>query len=340
MRKLMLGLLLVLLVAGCGGSRNAPKPAGQAKAGPGGADYAHASMRQTTVGGGGDKAWIFEPADPAPEQAPVIVLLHGWGNWGPVVYKQWITHLVRRGNIVIHPKYQTNHLTLPIHMTANAVKGVRAALAELKKDGHVHFDGEHFAVAGHSLGGVIAANLAATAEETGLPQPLAVMCALPGDPKLARFSQQLNRTINVELASIMVDYAAIPQGTLLLVIVGDRDKVVGDATAKVLWQRVQHLPAADRDYVAFQSDDHGRPKLKAIHVTPAAPTAGSLMDYTKSTTNAFDYYGTWKLLDGLTDAAFYGRNRAYALGNTPEQRYMGTWSDGTPVKELFVLDKE
>jgi hypothetical protein len=56
------------------------------------------------------------------------------------------------------------------------------------------------------------------------------------------------------------------------------------------------------------------------------------------TLDALDFYGTWKLLDGLTDAAFYGRNRNYALGNTPEQRFMGTWSDGVAVKELMVID--
>ena len=41
----------------------------------------------------------------------------------------------------------------------------------------------------------------------------------------------------------------------------------------------------------------------------------------------------------LTDAAFHGRNREYALGNTPQQRYMGAWSDGRPVRELIVLDR-
>jgi hypothetical protein len=55
--------------------------------------------------------------------------------------------------------------------------------------------------------------------------------------------------------------------------------------------------------------------------------------------NALDYYGTWKLFDGLIDAAFTGKNRDYALGNTPQQRFMGVWSDGVPVKELKVTDK-
>lgn len=52
--------------------------------------------------------------------------------------------------------------------------------------------------------------------------------------------------------------------------------------------------------------------------------------------NALDYYGTWKLLDGLVDAVFHGIHREYVLGDPPEQRFMGLWSDGVPVRELRV----
>ena len=36
--------------------------------------------------------------------------------------------------------------------------------------------------------------------------------------------------------------------------------------------------------------------------------------------------------------AFDGEWCEYALGNTPEQRFMGTWSDGVPVAEPLVTD--
>ena len=84
-------------------------------------------------------------------------------------------------------------------------------------------------------------------------------------------------------------------------------------------------------------DSHGSPDLDATHVFPAAPGKHRLLNWGGARTDALDWYGTWKLLDGLTDAAFYGTNREYALGDTPEQRYMGKWSDGQPVKELEVL---
>jgi len=50
-----------------------------------------------------------------------------------------------------------------------------------------------------------------------------------------------------------------------------------------------------------------------------------------------DYNGLWKLADGLTDAAWYGRNREFALGNTPQQRGMGRWSDGVEVRPVEVI---
>jgi hypothetical protein len=55
------------------------------------------------------------------------------------------------------------------------------------------------------------------------------------------------------------------------------------------------------------------------------------------TIDALDWYGTWKLLDALTDAAFHGTHREIALGGTPAETSMGTWSDGVPVKPMRVL---
>jgi len=52
-----------------------------------------------------------------------------------------------------------------------------------------------------------------------------------------------------------------------------------------------------------------------------------------------DYYGLWKLFDAHCDASFFGKNREYALGNTPQHRFMGLWGDGVAVKELIVTDK-
>ncbi len=110
------------------------------------------------------------------------------------------------------------------------------------------------------------------------------------------------------------------------------------------------VPASNRNFVTISSDYYGRPPLIADHSAPTAVDLGlppsTLNNLFNSVVfmvthwgvvDAMDYYGYWKLFDGLCDAAFHGRNREYALGDTPQQRFMGTWSDGVPVRPLEVM---
>ena len=70
--------------------------------------------------------------------------------------------------------------------------------------------------------------------------------------------------------------------------------------------------------------------------TAGPATCGSSPAFTRSVTQRSS--GAWARSGNLSDAAFYGKNREYALGNTARQRFMGTWSDGVAVKELTVTD--
>ena len=139
--------------------------------------------------------------------------------------------------------------------------------------------------------------------------------------------------------------------------------MVADHDAKRIYYESNQVSADNKDFVRLVSDERGRPGLIAGHRAPTAPDKeydngeGDLtarpsgrgaapppdgearVDSRTPTIDAIDYYGLWKLFDALCDAAFYGKNREFALGNTPQQRFMGKWSDGTPVKELVVTDK-
>jgi hypothetical protein len=58
--------------------------------------------------------------------------------------------------------------------------------------------------------------------------------------------------------------------------------------------------------------------------------------------NLLDYYGVYKLFDALADYTFTGNasGRAVALDSgTRDQLYMGTWSDGRPVKPMTVTSQ-
>ena len=323
----------------------------QPRTGPGGKQYIHSSVTKNRYGKGGQEYWIFEPDSPRPRNAPVIIFLHGWGGMNPLYYGAWVDHLVRRGNIVVYPRYQSNLLTPIKDFLPNTLAAVKDALHRLQTErGHVTPDLIKFATVGHSLGGVLAANVAALASESKLPRVRAVMSVEPGITE---------SPINVPLA----DLKKIPAETLLLALAGDQDSLVRDTDAKRIYYESKRVPARNKDFITLVSDSHGQPTLQASHRAPTAmdkdydsgegvsgappgtpdPIGNARISRRvrpeTMMVNALDYYGTWKLFDALTDAAFYGRNREYALGNTPQQRFMGVWSDGVPVKELKVTDK-
>ena len=347
-----LSVTLVLLSLTIVSSQSVTPPA-QPPSGPGGAQYVHAKVTRNHYGKGGQEYWLYEPDSPKPTaKVPVIVLLHGWGGMNPLFYGAWIDHLVRRGNIVIYPRYQSTLLTSLTDFTPNTLSAVKDALDRLQTEkGHVTPDLSKFAAVGHSMGGLLAANVAALAAESKLPKVRAVMSVEPGitDPP-----------INFALA----DLKKIPADTLLLAVAGDQDSLVRDADAKRIYYESTRVPSANKDFITLISDSHGTPELIASHRAPTAldksydsgeglsgapagsndpignaPQIQRRVRPESMMINALDYYGTWKLFDALCDAAFNGKNREYALGNTPQQRFMGLWSDGTPVKELKVTDK-
>ena len=337
-----------------------PSPPSQPDAGPGGKQYAHASVTKNRYGTGGQEYWIFEPNAPKPSSSSLIVFLHGWGGMNPLYYGAWLDHLVRRGNIVVYPRYQSGLLTPVKDFTPNTIRAIKDAIARLQTEtGHVRPDLNKFAVVGHSMGGLLAANVAALASESGLPQVRAMMSVEPG---------LTEAPVNFPLA----DLKKIPSEMLLLALVGDQDTLVGDRDAKRVYAESTRVSAENKDFITLVTDAHGTPALQASHRAPTAPDKsydseegklknsnqvgglGSEQDASRrgaseeargmgpprsAAVNALDFYGTWKLFDGLCDAAFYGKNREYALGNTPQQRFMGKWSDGVPVKELKVTDK-
>ena len=349
--RAIFSLALVLLSFSIASSQVVTPPL-QPSSGPGGSQYSHTSVTRNRYGKGGQEYWIYEPDSPRPRTAPVVVLLHGWGGMNPLYYGAWIDHLVKRGNIVIYPRYQATLLTPLRDFTPNTIAAVKDALARLQSEkGHVSPELNKFAAVGHSMGGLLAANLAALAVESKLPRVRAVMSVEPGITE---------SPINFALA----DLKKIPADTLLLALAGDQDSLVRDTDAKRIYYESTRVSAANKDFITLVSDSHGTPALLASHRAPTAldksydsgeglsgapagtsdpigdaPQVKRRVRPETMMVNALDYYGTWKLFDALCDAAFTGRNREYALGNTPQQRFMGLWSDGTAVKELIVTDK-
>lgn len=322
-------LILIVLVSGTVLTLSQgfkPAPPSQPTSGPGGSNYTHAGLIETSYGSGAHQYWIYEPAEPTPDSAPVIVFNHGWGAINPLIYGAWIEHLVKKGNIVIYPRYQEGITSSSDEFTSNSIQAVKEAIGVLESGRHVKPDLERFAMVGHSAGGLISINMAALAASQGLPQPKAVFCVEPGK----------SRSTNDTMGPILSDLSQVPSSTLLLTLAGDKDDWVGDGDAKKIYLETTQIPEENKNYILMVSDDHGYPPLNADHFAPLAFKVQIRDDDLYLLTSSLDYYGTWKLFDGLCGAAFHGQNREYALGNTLKQRYMGLWSDGTPVKEMVI----
>jgi acetyl esterase/lipase len=128
--------------------------------------------------------WLFVPSDPLPgstaatEPLPLVIFVHSYMTRDPVLYLGWIEHLVRRGAIVVFPEYEED-ATDDAGYRQNLLDDVRSALDTLQREEAV-VDLHRVAVTGHSLGGALAADYAASAAAAGLPVPAAVMSVAPG----------------------------------------------------------------------------------------------------------------------------------------------------------------
>ena len=194
---------------------------------------------------GATSYWLFEPADPTPESAPVVVFHHGWLAVNPGVYGAWIDHLVRSGRIVIFPRYQDDWPPCRPTSCPTRVIAVRDAFDVLETSPrHVRPDRARFALIGHSAGGNLSAQLAAVARDIGLPVPRAVVVhdagRGAGDPR----------------ARVL---AEIPATTLLVVAAAEDDLIVGDHRARQIFAGATAIPNDRKKYVLYRTDRHGSP---------------------------------------------------------------------------------
>jgi acetyl esterase/lipase len=194
------------------------------------------------VGSGPRGAAIFRPLN-ARADGPVVVFLHGWLAVDPEHYGPWIAHLVHRGATVIYPAYQQ----APFRDTASPLPNILVALRLALE--RVHVAPGRLVVAGHSAGGALAADYAASARSAGLPEPAAVFSVYPG------------RSLRgIALRIPAVSARSIAAGTPVLVLAGAGDRVVGSRIARTIVRTATRARARLRIVHDPRVDDHEAPE--------------------------------------------------------------------------------
>lgn len=304
----------------------------QGESGPGGKDYLHDSIAIFDYADTQDGFWLYQPAAPTPTTAPVVVFLHGYGAYNAMIYGKWIKHLVKRGNIVIFPRYQKNLFSPSADkFIPNTVVAIKEALTIIDSVHNIKPIVDNFAIAGHSYGGVIAAGMAVDYASYGIPQPKAILLCSPGSGPLK--------------GGVLEDYSGIPADTKIVSMVSENDKIVGDKIGVRVFETAVNSP--DRNLIRQYADEHsvsdpihaGHNECYSIDkdLDNGIRNSTAKRALRTSELNALDYNGYWKIFDALMLCNSDGIDCNVALGNTISQRSLGKWSDGEIIKELEVV---
>jgi|GEM_PF-1552004 len=238
-----------------------------------------------------DGFWIYLPEKDIIPANNVVLFMHGYGAFNPLLFGAWIRHLVQQGNIVIYPRYQkTLTVPRPRQFVNNSLTGLKDAFRVLADRGWEESLWSDLDVVGHSYGGVISMNMAEHQAEYGIPPIKNVMiCNAGSGPFKAGVLDNYN---NVEANLIM--------------LTSQYDTTVGSKFTK----RVERLTAhkSNKIYLQQRSFSAKNYKITSHHNEPyALDTAfdNGIRNYTVKKafrvgqTNEIDTEGYWKLFDNL-----------------------------------------
>jgi dienelactone hydrolase len=244
---------------------------------------------------------------------PAVFFFHGIGANDPANYRELLEHIASRGHVVIVPTYtKTVAMAKPELAYMMLRDGVDRGIVRWRR----FIDSTRIGFVGHSYGGGAV-------------------------PAMAReLIDKKNWGIRGVYLFIMAPWysyditaaqlASFPGNPLLIMEVFENDIVNDHRMAKDIFDNIG-IPVSRKNFIVLRSDSALSPPLYAGHNVP-------LGLYGRETCDRLDYYGVWRLLDALSDAALRNDSAAaaVALGNgSALQRFMGQRPDGAPVRELI-----
>lgn len=259
-----------------------------------------------------ENVYVFRP-EGATQRVPVIFFAPGYNNNDPVEYRALIDHIVSRGYALVYAPFQILSGDLTLH--EKRYDTIWAGFTEAVERYGESFDMERVGYAGHSYGAAAIFAMALRGNERGWgAKGLMLMSMAPW------YYYQVS----------LKDFVNFPSHAKLVVQVYEDDKVCDHRMGKEIFDRI-NLPSSEKDFLLLRSEERLGYKLDASHGSPSRGTD----------VNALDYFGVYRILDALVEYAFNGdeSGKRIALGNgSREQRFMGTWADGQPIREMLAGD--
>ena len=258
--------------------------------------------------------YVFRP-DGVTGKVPVIFFAPGYSNNDPEKYRGLIDHIVSRGYAVVFTPFQlvTGDLTLNEKRYDTIWAGMKEAVERYGDS----FDLERVGYVGHSYGGgaIFAMALRGYEREKWGRKALMLFSMAPW----YYFQLQIK------------DFVNFPAHAKMVIQIYEDDKVNDHRMGKDLFDRI-NLPSSEKDFMLVRSDRYGGARIDAGHGAPGSSAEEE---------DAIDFYAIYRTFDGLAGYAFEGDEVAkrVALGNgQAEQRFMGWWTSGQPIREMVAGD--
>lgn len=240
-----------------------------------------------------DGFWIYSPKGQAKSANNVVVFIHGYGAFNPMIFGAWIKHLVADGNIVIYPRYQKSlSRPLPRRFVPKALTGIKEALLLLADRGVNPDLWSSLDVVAHSYGGVISSNLAQNIEAYDIPPIKSLMICSAGSGPFK--------------GGILDAYDKVESN--LIIIDSEKDSTVGSRFSKY----IDGLTPTKQNKVYLRQSSYRKNgiRITSHHNEPYALDQAfdnGIRNYTAKKAlrvgyvNLVDTEGYWKLFDHLME---------------------------------------
>ncbi len=285
----------------------------------------HAQLGIGEFGNGPRKFWVFYEESVEQYSDNLVVFLHGFAASNPACYGAWIRELTAAGYVVIFPKYQQGMFyPATIKFQRRVDKNIRKAFDRLPQQLGTNFQSISFVT--HSLGGIIASNLANEYGASNEYQVAGMVLVQPGFKylKLSRLDQ----------------YDRIDTKCKLLLITGDKDLTAGNKFARYLYEHSSQIE--EKVLVEHYDDRNNYEKVKSDHTSPISPDRaldtgnrnvvirGALSIGKIDQVDRHAYWvPTLRVLGSIAHEE--------TLSSSSIPTYMGQWADHTPVKPLKII---